>query len=170
MNILRYITTSEKARVPTRGSEHAAGYDLYTIDGPPIGVLLQHAERRLFHTGLIIEIPTGYYGRIAPRSGLALKHGIDVLAGIIDEDYRNEVGIILINLNGMPVVVDTDKPIAQLIIEPYLTVAWEKAESLSDTKRGLGGFGSSDVKVSPIALNESTPQMAEAYREANYIR
>jgi dUTP pyrophosphatase len=80
------------------------------------------------------------------------------------------VGIILINLNGMPVVVDTDKPIAQLIIEPYLTVAWEKAESLSDTKRGLGGFGSSDVKVSPIALNESTPQMAEAYREANYIR
>jgi dUTP pyrophosphatase len=80
---------NKSAIVPTRGSMKAAGYDLYTTEFH----VLKPGERKLFKTGLSMAIPSGMYGRIAPRSGLALKNGLDVLAGVIDEDYRGEIGI-----------------------------------------------------------------------------
>ena len=85
---------NELAIIPTRGSEHAAGHDLYATEE----YTLKPLERKLFKTGISMAITEGMYGRIAPRSGLAYKAGIDVMAGVIDEDYRGDVGVILINL------------------------------------------------------------------------
>ena len=133
--------TSEKSITPKKGSKCAAGYDLYSIED---SITLQHSERKLFKTGIHIKIPDGFYGRIAPRSGLALKSGIDVMAGVIDSDYIGEIGVILINLNNMPTVVDTTKPIAQLIIEKCFDVEFQEVDDLAKTARGSGGFGSTD--------------------------
>ena len=98
-----------------------------------------------------MAIPSGMYGRIAPRSGLAYKQGIDVMAGVIDEDYRNEVGVVLINLSNeevvLPIVKDgKETAIAQIIFEFYNNVKIGVVDSLDETERGLGGFGSSDKK------------------------
>lgn len=148
--LLQIKKTSDKAIIPTKGSKYAAGYDLFSIEE---SVSLQHSERRLFKTGIHIQIPPGYYGRIAPRSGLALKQGIDILAGVIDADYTGEIGVILINLNNMPVTVDTSKAIAQLIIEKYHDVDFIEVSKLDETTRNENGFGSTDEKKKekPIA-------------------
>ncbi len=87
---------------------------------------------------MAIEIPVGFYGRVAPRSGLAVKQGIDTLAGVIDSDYRGEVRVLLINFNSEAVSFDAGERIAQLIIEKAETVDYEWAEELSDTTRGGG--------------------------------
>jgi len=138
---------NDLAIIPTRGSPHSAGYDLYSIEK----YTLKPHERKLFKTGLAISIPQGMYGRIAPRSGLAFKQGIDVMAGVIDEDYRNEVGVVLINLSHedvtLPVIKDgKETAIAQIIFEFYNAVNVSVVNELDVTERGLGGFGSSDVK------------------------
>ena len=94
-------------------------------------------------TGLIIEVPDNYYGRIAPRSGLAFKNGIDVMAGVIDSGYRNEVGVILYNTDQFKgFEVKIGDRIAQLIIEAHYNFEFEETSQLSDTERGSGGFGS----------------------------
>ena len=85
---------SEAAKTPTKGTNQAAGYDLYAAQNAEIDPL----KRALIKTNISIAIPKGYYGRIAPRSGLAYKNGIDVMAGVIDSDYRGDVGVILYNL------------------------------------------------------------------------
>jgi len=126
------------AQLPVRGSEHAAGADIRCLEG----FILEPGERKLVSTGLAIEIPHGYYGRVAPRSGLAVKHGIDTLAGVIDSDYRGELRILLINLGSAPVAFDPGDRIAQLIIETAAACDYEWTEDLSDTARGDGGFGS----------------------------
>lgn len=128
----------ESARLPLRGSAHAIGADLCCVEA----FTLQPLERKLIPTGLAIEIPVGFYGRVAPRSGLAVKQGIDTLAGVIDSDYRGEVRVLLINFNSEAVSFDAGERIAQLIIEKAETVDYEWAEELSDTTRGAGGFGS----------------------------
>jgi dUTP pyrophosphatase len=97
------------------------------------------------NTGIQIAIPEGYYGRIAPRSGLAVKHGIDVLAGVVDSGYRGEVGVVLQNLGLMDFEYREGDRIAQLIIEKCHDVEWEEVESEEDlvsSERGEGGFGS----------------------------
>ena len=91
----------------------SAGADLTSLETVTINV----GRRHLFKTGLSLAIPSGYYGRVAPRSGLALKKGIDVMAGVIDADYRGELGVILINLGEEPVQINAGDKIAQLIIE-----------------------------------------------------
>ena len=91
MNILQIKKLNDLAVTPTKGSPQSAGYDLYSIEK----YTLKPLERKLFKTGLAMSIPSGMYGRIAPRSGMAFKQGIDVMAGVIDEDYRNEVGVVL---------------------------------------------------------------------------
>ena len=139
--LLQIKKISNMSIVPIKGSEFAAGYDLYSTDKP---AKLQHAERKLFKTGICVQIPHGYYGRIAPRSGLALKQGIDIMAGIIDSDYTGEIGVILINLNNAPITINTKNPIAQLIIEKYFSVTFKIVDELTETKRGSRGFGSSD--------------------------
>ena len=139
--------STELAKTPTRGSACAAGYDLYATET----YTLKPLERKLFKTGISMAIPEGFYGRIAPRSGLAYKNGLDVMAGVIDEDYRGDVGVILINLGQedvqLPLIKDgKEVPIAQIIIEPYAAAEFQDATELPVTNRGDGGFGSSDKK------------------------
>lgn len=126
------------AQLPQRGTALAAGADLYCLEA----FTLEPGERKLVPTGLAVEIPPGFYGRVAPRSGLAVKHGIDVLAGVIDADYRAEVKVPLINFGRNPVCINAGERIAQLIIEQAAMCDYVWAEDLSDTERGEGGFGS----------------------------
>ena len=126
-------------KVPTRAKSSDAGYDLYsTVDMP-----ITPTARQLVPTGIAIEIPEGYYGRIAPRSGLAVRAGIDILAGVVDSGYRNEIKVVMINLGEGLVSVNKGDRIAQLIIEKCYDVEWEEVNELSDSDRGEGGFGSS---------------------------
>ncbi|MDE6225110.1 MAG: dUTP diphosphatase, partial [Muribaculaceae bacterium] len=110
-------------------------------------VTLKPLERKLIPTGLKVELPSGYEMQIRPRSGLALKHGITLVntPGTIDADYRGEIGVILINLSDKEFVVNDGERIAQMVVAPYTRVAWESAESISDTERGEGGFGHTGV-------------------------
>ena len=126
-------------KVPTRAKSSDAGYDLYsTVDMP-----ITPTARQLVPPGIAIEIPEGYYGRIAPRSGLAVRAGIDILAGVVDSGYRNEIKVVMINLGEGLVSVNKGDRIAQLIIEKCYDVEWEEVNELSDSDRGEGGFGSS---------------------------
>ena len=141
---LKVKKIDDRAKLPTRGSEGAIGLDLYGIGleltFPPHG-------RITIGTGLKIAVPKGFYGRIAPRSGLAFRHGIDVLGGVIDEDYRGEVKVILHNTSTYEVRLPLNKPIAQLILEraEQAVVNWiDDDVELDETERGSNGFGSSD--------------------------
>lgn len=128
------------AILPTYATPFAAGADLYCVEA----FTLQPGARYLVPIGLAIEIPPGWYGRVAPRSGLAVKHGIDVLAGVIDADYRGELCVLLINFGEQAVSFDAGARIAQLIIERAASGDYVWGEDLSDTARGAGGFGSTD--------------------------
>jgi len=144
MNIQIKLLTTD-AIVPTRGSDFAAGYDLYSTDRYE----LKPGERHLYGTGIATAMPNGYYGRIAPRSGLAYKKGIDVMAGVIDSDYRGEIGVLLINLsteNWLPELDNNGKPkpIAQMIFEQHSEVYFDKVDVLLESKRNTGGFGHTD--------------------------
>ncbi|HYE75255.1 MAG TPA: dUTP diphosphatase [Blastocatellia bacterium] len=128
----------EGASLPTRANSTDAGADLCCIEP----FTLMPGERGLVPTGLAVEIPPGWYGRVAPRSGLAVRHGIDTLAGVVDSAYRGELQVLLINLGQDPVSFEAGARIAQLIIERVATCEFNWAESLSETARGAGGFGS----------------------------
>ncbi len=128
-----------EANLPTRANDSDAGYDLYSTESLPI----TPSSRQAICTGICVEIPKGYYGRIAPRSGLALKAGVDVLGGVIDSGYRDEIKVILINLGETLVSIDEGDRIAQLIIEKCEDIEWENVDSLNDSERGESGFGSS---------------------------
>lgn len=129
---------SPKAKVPTRGSDLAAGYDLYSSGSAVIAA----RGRGVVPTGIKIAIPEGTYGRVAPRSGLAVKKGIDTGAGVIDADYRGEVGVVLFNNSDEDFVIKEGDRIAQLIVEKIWTGEIDVVDSLDDTVRGSGGFGS----------------------------
>lgn len=129
----------------------AAGYDLRASFGMGLlneTITIPSGEFSLVPTNLVMEIPSGYYGRIAPRSGLAFKNGIDVLAGVIDSDYRGEIGIILINFGKEDLTINKGDRVAQIIIERCETVEFVLCDSsgVSETERGSNGFGSSGVK------------------------
>lgn len=130
---------SEGARLPFRASAHDAGADLFCLEA----FTLAPGERKLIPTGLAIEIPPGYYGRVAPRSGLAVKQGIDTMAGVVDSGYRGHLQVLLVNLSNTAASFDAGARIAQLIVERIAVCDFEWAEELSDTERGAGGFGSS---------------------------
>ena len=138
MESLSFKKLDPDAVLPTRGSPSAAGLDLYSIEA----VSLNRGERRLIRTGLAVAIPDGFYGRVAPRSGLAAQKGIDVLAGVIDADYRGEIVCLLYNAGAETVDLPAQTKICQLIIEKIITPEAVWVESLSDTSRGGGGFGS----------------------------
>ena len=127
------------AMIPARANKTDAGYDLFSVES----YTLKPLERKLFKTGIAVEIPSGYYGRVAPRSGLAFKNGLDVMAGVIDSGFRGEVGVILINLSNEEVYLTHGDRIAQLIIETchQPTMIW--VEDLNDSSRAEKGFGSS---------------------------
>ena len=111
-------------------------------------ITLQPLERTLIKTGLFLEIPEGYEAQVRPRSGLALKKGLTVLnaPGTIDADYRGEVGVILVNLSNEAVSIEPGERVAQLVFAEFKQAQWESAESLSETHRGAGGFGSTGTK------------------------
>ena len=127
-----------EARLPTRGSAGAAGLDLYAAER----VTLAPGSRAAVRTGLAVAIPAGFYGRVAPRSGLAVRHGIDVLAGVIDSDYRGEILCALVNHGREPFEIEPGARIAQLVVEAIATPDPAWAEDLEETDRGAGGFGS----------------------------
>lgn len=132
-----------KAILPSRNNMSDAGADLRSIDD----VVIPPLSRALINTGLSLEIPYGFYGRIAPRSGLALKHGVDVLAGVIDSSYRGPLGVVLYNTDkDKEFVVNVGDRIAQIIFEQHWNFKMEEVSDLSDTSRSNNGFGSSGIK------------------------
>ncbi|MEE1355953.1 MAG: dUTP diphosphatase [Clostridia bacterium] len=136
----------EKAVLPTYGSEYAAGADLYALsDGD---ITIEPGQTVLVHTGLSMEIPEGYAGLIYARSGLASKKGLAPAnkVGVVDADYRGELMVALHNHSTVPQTVSGGERIAQLVITPFLSVIYEETETLSDTVRGAGGFGSTGTK------------------------
>ena len=129
--------------LPKYESALAAGMDLRTSIAEP--VTLQPQERRLFPTGLYIELPEGYEAQVRPRSGLALKHGITVLntPGTIDADYRGEIGVILVNLSSEAFTINPSDRIAQMVIARHEQPTILEVSELTTTQRGEGGFGHS---------------------------
>ena len=140
--IVKVKKSDDRAILPTYGSPQAAGADLYALvdDELTIGA----GETVLVGTGLSLEIPEGYVGLIYARSGLATKKGLAPAnkVGVIDADYRGEVKVALFNQSGTAQTIAAGERVAQLVIAPYLTASFEEAEELSDTTRGVGGFGS----------------------------
>lgn len=137
-SLLKIKKLVTNATLPTRGSSLAAGLDLYSTEP----VRLSPKQRALVRTGLAVAVPEGYYGRIAPRSGLATKNGLDVLAGVIDADYRGEIQCLLYNTGEETVELPAQTKICQLIIEKIVTPAAVWADELPETDRGASGFGS----------------------------
>src|SRR5436190_23196921 len=136
--LLNFKKLDPRATLPTRGSQASAGLDLYAIEA----VSIEPGQRAVARTGLAVAIPEGFYGRLAPRSGLATKKGLDVLAGVIDADYRGEIGCLLHNTGSEVIELPGQTKICQLIIEKIITPTAQWADDLSDTERGSGGFGS----------------------------
>jgi dUTP pyrophosphatase len=136
--LLKIKKIHQHAITPYRASSGSAGFDLFSCDNYNIKPL----GKVKVHTGICIELSRNHYGRIAPRSGLAWKHFIDVGAGVIDEDYRGELIVILYNFSNKIFKINSGNKIAQLIIQQYETPTIIVVNKLSKTKRESGGFGS----------------------------
>lgn len=138
---IKIINKSEHP-LPEYKTGLSAGMDLCANLNEPL--VLKSLERKLIPTGLFIELPAGYEAQVRPRSGLALKYGISVLnsPGTIDADYRGEIGVILVNLSNEEFTVQNGERIAQLVVAKHETAEWVEVETLEETQRGEGGFGS----------------------------
>lgn len=132
-----------EAVVPEQAKASDAGYDLCANGG----YQLEAGERAVIGTGIAVAIPEGYVGYVKPRSGLAVRCGIDVLAGVIDSGYRGEIGVVLLNtdMDNSFTVAPGDR-IAQLVIQPVMDVQWTEVTELPDSERAMGGFGSTGVR------------------------
>jgi len=126
------------AHLPSRTSEGAAGYDLYSCEDSVIPA----QGKAIVKTGISVALPDGCYGRIAPRSGLAARHHIDIGAGVIDKDYRGEVGVVMFNHANTDYSVKKGDRVAQLVLERIFTPPVVEVDDLDSTVRGEGGFGS----------------------------
>lgn len=133
---------------PTRATAGSAAYDLRYTPKDGDSIVVRPNDTEVLPTGLSIELPEGYAALVCSRSGLAAKHGIQVLnaPGIIDSDYRGEIGVILHNTGDNNVIFRAGDRIAQLMIVPALSVDWVSVEALGETDRGNGGFGSTGVE------------------------
>ena len=138
LDVIRFKQLDPRAVLPKRGSALAAGLDVCCIED----VRVEAKQRAMAKTGLAVAIPPGFYGRVAPRSGLAAKNGLDVLAGVIDSDYRGEIRVVLYNTGDEPINLPAGSKICQLIIEQIITPEATWATDLDETARGAGGFGS----------------------------
>ena len=141
MNIVSVKKIDVDAHIPTKAHKDDAGWDLYSNQN----AIVYPGEKTVIKTGIALAIPRGYYGRIAPRSGLAVKNGINVLAGVVDAGYRNEIGVVLINhhMDNQFAIAKGDR-IAQIIFERVDPFKLEEVlEFFDNTHRGMGGFGSS---------------------------
>ena len=135
------------AKVPTFGSPFSAGADLYALTNGET-VTFNPGETKIIHTGLALEIPEGYAGLIYARSGIANKRGLapSNKVGVVDADYRGEIMVSLHNHSNEVQEICDGERIAQMVIAPFLTAEFCEVESLSDTQRGSGGFGSTGTK------------------------
>ena len=142
---IRFRRVSSLARIPTRGSEKAAGYDLYAAIAEPVRIAPHETVR--IDTGLQFEIPDGYFAAICARSGIAVKEGLRPAncIGICDSDYRGNYIVALHNDSENERTVVPGERIAQMVVIPYLSVSFEESSGLSDTGRGEGGFGSTGM-------------------------
>jgi dUTP pyrophosphatase len=139
---LKFKRLCQNAKVPTRGSDGAAGYDLYSVET----VAIPPHSRALIKTGLSVKIPDGHYGRIASRSGLAQRESADVCAGVVDQDYRGEVGVLIHNADPLRcLLLRAGERVAQLILEKCSILPLEEVEDLDVTSRNNGGFGSTGM-------------------------
>lgn len=140
------IINKSQHDLPNYETIASAGMDLRANIIEPI--TLKPLERTIVKTGLFIELPIGYEAQVRPRSGLAAKKGVTVLnsPGTIDADYRGEIGVILVNLSNDDFVIENGERIAQLIIAKHERAEWIEVETLTETLRGEGGFGSTGVK------------------------
>ena len=143
---VRIKKLSDNAVIPTYGSQFAAGADLYACEGE--AVTINPHETKLIHTGIAMEIPTGYAGLIYARSGIASKRGLAPAnkVGVIDSDYRGEIMVALHNHSADVQTIENGERIAQLVIAPYVVADFVLSEELDDTDRGAGGFGSTGKK------------------------
>ena len=142
MSVIRVKKLNDKAILPTYGSAEAAGADLYAcLDAP---VTVQPGETAWIPTGIALEVPKGCAGLVYARSGLGVKRGLAPAnkVGVIDSDYRGQIHVVLLNHGKTEQTIQHGERIAQFLITPVLTPAYEEAEELSDTDRGAGGFGS----------------------------
>lgn len=142
MTVLKIQRLPHNVNVPEYKTEGAAGMDLCAAISEPI--VLKPLERKLIPTGLKIELEHGYEAQIRPRSGLSIKHGISLIncVGTIDEDYRGEVCIPIVNLSNQSYVIQPGERVAQMVIAKYEQAKLEVVTELTDTVRGEGGFGS----------------------------
>lgn len=140
------IINKSRHALPSYATALSAGMDLRAnIDEP---ITLQPLERRLVPTGIYIALPEGYEAQVRPRSGLATKHGITVInsPGTVDADYRGEIRVSLVNLSNGPFTIEDGERIAQMIVARHETVVWNQVDSLDETERGAGGWGSTGTK------------------------
>ena len=140
------VVNKSKHSLPHYSTIASAGMDLRAnIDE---SISLKPLERTIVKTGIFMELPVGFEAQIRPRSGLAFKKGITVLnsPGTVDADYRGEVGVILVNLSAEEFVIEDGERIAQMIIAKHEQADWVEVETLDETERGAGGFGSTGVK------------------------
>ena len=143
---LKVKKLDERAKLPTYGSEFAAGADLYALMDEPC--VIEPHKTVMIHTGLAMELPEGYAGLIFARSGLASKKDLAPAnkVGVVDPDYRGEFMVALHNHGNEARTVECGERIAQLVIVPFITASFVEANELSDTVRGEGGFGSTGKK------------------------
>ena len=146
------------AAIPKRATKDAAGYDIASVEE----TVVPAKGRTVVKTGLSIAIPNGCYGRIAPRSGLAVKKFIDIGAGVIDADYRGEIGVVMFNHSDEDLKVKQGDRIAQLILEKISTPEVKETVDLSSTVRGSQGFGSSGLeKIAVLQRVQGKPKLKQ---------
>lgn len=146
MKLLVQLINKSKHENPFYATNNAAGMDLRAnIES---SIVLKPLERTLISTGIFMELPVGYEAQIRPRSGLAFKNGITVLnsPGTIDSDFRGEVKVLLVNLSNEDFTINDGERIAQMVVAQHQQVLWEMVDTLEDSARGNGGFGSTGVK------------------------
>lgn len=139
---IKVVKLREDAILPEYQTAGAAGADLHAcIDAP---MVMQPMERQIIPTGLAMEIPEGYEVQIRARSSMSIKHGITMVNGIgtIDADYRGEVGVLAINLGQEAFTIEPGMRIAQMVLARYAVASWNEVETLEETERGTGGYGS----------------------------
>lgn len=139
---IKVVLMNASAKAPTRGSALAAGHDLYSS----VKTVIKARGRGVVPLGIKIALPEGTYGRIAPRSGHAVKRGIDTGAGVIDADYRGELGVVLFNHSDEDFEVDVGDRVAQLVIEKISKEKIIVVDELDETVRAAGGYGSTGTK------------------------
>ncbi len=142
------LPQGEGLALPKYETEQSAGMDLYAALADGEAITLGALERAMIPTGLAMALPAGFEAQVRPRSGLAAKNGVTVLntPGTIDADYRGEVKVILVNMSNEPFTVERGMRVAQMVIAPVTQGAWVEVDTLDETARGAGGFGSTGTR------------------------